>query len=138
MAYVALSDLNGKIPPQFIVQALDDDADGAIDTGIWDLIASQAGQAVDARLGQRYEVPFADPAPAIVKEAALIFAAEAVYARRVGPEQNPWMGMGNAMRSKLDKIGAGEVPLTPEINRQKPSGVIVAEPSRTSGDRLAF
>lgn len=137
MAYVALSDLDGKIPPPFIVQALDDDADGVVDAGLWDLIASQAGQAVDARLGQRYEVPFTEP-PAVVKEAALVFAAEALYARRVGPDANPWMAMGNAMRSKLDRIGRGEEPLAPTINRQKPSGVIVAEPSRTAGSRLAF
>lgn len=132
MPYVELTDLHGKIPPQFLIQALDDDQDGAVDAGLWELIQSQSGDAVDSRLGQRYEVPITDAkALPLARNAALIFAAEAVYARRVPPEQNPWMGQANTMRSKLDKIGKGEESLTPSVNRAKPSGVVVAEPSRT-------
>ena len=139
MPYVALDDLRGKIPQTFLVQALDDDRDGEVDAGLWELIQSQADQAVDSRLGQRYPVPFDDP-PAIVSEAALIFACEAIYARRVGPEQNPWMGMGNAMRSRLERIGSGDESLTPEIARTKPSGGVISEPARTysSAGRLAI
>jgi hypothetical protein len=140
MAYVELTDLHGKIPPQFLIQALDDDADGAIDAGIWELVQSQAGQSVDSRLGQRYAVPLAADAPgiAVAREAALIFALEGVYARRLPPDQNPWMGMGNAQRAKLDRIGAGDEPLTPTTNRVKPSGSVIASPARTDSERLAL
>jgi len=136
MPYVVLGDLRGKIPQKFLVQALDDDQDGEVDAGLWELVQAQADRAVDSRLGQRYEVPFADP-PAIVLEAALIFACEGIYARRVGPDANPFMGMGNAMRSKLDKIGSGAEPLIPTLNRAKPSGGVIASPARTHSSRLA-
>lgn len=137
MPYVLLGDLRGKIPQKFLVQALDDDQDGEVDAGLWELVQAQAARAVDSRLGQRYEVPFADP-PAIVLEAALIFACEGIYARRVGPDENPFMGMGNAMRGKLDKIGSGAEPLIPTLNRAKPSGGVIASPARTHSDRLAI
>lgn len=140
MPYVSLTDVQANIPPPFLIQALDDNSDGAIDAGLWELIQGQAGRAVDSRLGQRYTVPLADDAPgiALAREAALIFACEACYARRVGPEQNPWMGMGNAMRGKLDRIGKGEEPLTPATPRGRPSGNVITEPSRTFSGGLAL
>ena len=132
MPYVALNDVTAVIPPQFLTQGLDDDGDGIADAGIFDLIAAQASDAVDLRLGQRYATPFTDPIPAVVKQAALIFAAEAVYGHRVPIDQNPWVAQGNSMRSKLDKMGAGEIPLTPELQRQLPSVSIISERSRTA------
>ena len=129
--YVALTDLHGKIPPAFLTQALDDDGDGAADAGLWELIASQAGDAIDGVLGQRYATPF-DPAPAIVRTAALIFAAEAVYARRgVSPEQNPWKAQADATRAKLAAIGTGAEPLVPGTERERPSATLIGEASHT-------
>ncbi|MBU4460298.1 MAG: DUF1320 domain-containing protein, partial [Verrucomicrobia bacterium] len=78
MPYVTKADLEGLIPPQFITEALDDDGDGVEDAGLWDKVAAQAGEAVDALLGQRFEVPFAAPVPPLVSQAAKIFAASAL------------------------------------------------------------
>ncbi len=85
-------------------------------------------------------MPLADDAPgiAIAREAALIFALEGIYARRVAPDANPWMGMGNSQRAKLDRIGKGEETLAPATNRAKPSGSVIAECSRTDSSRLAL
>lgn len=139
MAYVELSDVEGKIPSKFLIQALDDDNDGAIDTGIFELVQAQAGQEIDGRLGQRYEVPFVSPLPALVSLAALIFACEGVYARRVVPDQNPFKAQADGMRSKLDEIAKGEQPLTPEIQRKQPSVSVITSPSRTfSSSRTAL
>jgi hypothetical protein len=135
MAYVCYTDVQGKIPPKFLIQALDDDLDGQPDPGLFDLIASQVSTDIDGRLGQRYAVPFSAPLPAIVSSAALIFACEAVYARRVTPEQNPWMGQGNSFRSKLDRIGQGLEPLTPELQRKAPSVSVIGECSKTFSRR---
>jgi hypothetical protein len=139
MPYVELTDLHGKIPPQFLTQALDDDNDGMIDQGIWQLVQGQAEDAVNSRLAQRYTVPVTDPqALPLVRNAALIFACEGVYARRVAPEQNPWMGQANALRAKLDKIGTGDEPLVPTAPKARASGGVIAEPARTFSTRAAI
>ena len=137
MAYITQADVQAKLPPKFFVQALDDDLDGNADAGLFDLIEGQAQRSIDSRLGQRYAVPFPDPVPALVAEAALIFTLEGIYARRVAPDQNPWMGMGNAMRSKLDAIGQGTQPLTPELQRRNPSVSVISSPSKTHSHRTA-
>ena len=59
MAYLTKADLDGLIPPQFLLEALDDDQDGQEDAGLWDKIAQQA-----SRIGQGLEplTPGADRA----------------------------------------------------------------------------
>lgn len=131
MPYIQLTDLHGAIPPAFLVQALDDDGDGVADDGLFEVIAEQVSEDIDAVLGQRYPIPFVEPWPATVKSAARTLAAEALYARRVTPEQNPWRSQANALRERLAKIGSGEIPLTASDKPQLPSGVVISEPART-------
>jgi hypothetical protein len=142
MPYVALTDLYGKIPQPFLVQALDDDQSGVANQATFDLIASQVALDIEARLGQRYATPFVasegQPIPQIVLHAALIFACEGVYARRVPIDQNPWTGMANSLRAKLDRIGNGQEPLTPSIQRQDPSVTVIAAPSKTFSRRTSI
>lgn len=132
MPYVQQADVSVDIPPSFIVEALDDDGDGVADVGLWDQVAAAASTAVDSRLGQRYATPFLQNVPAIVTEAARIFASEMLYNRRGVPkDKNPFAGPANEMRSKLDLIGEGKEPLTPQIQRQAPSASAITERSRT-------
>ena len=140
MPYVELASIQARIPQPFLVQALDDDQDGAIDAGLWELIAGQTGDAIDARLGQRFAVPLAadHAAMPLAREAALVIACELIYARRVAPDQNPWTKKAEAVLTKLDKIGAGEEALTPTATRARPSGSVIAEPSRTYSERAAI
>lgn len=133
MPYVNLSDLNGKIPLPFLTQALDDSNAKVIDQGIWALIQTQAGNAVDARIGQRYALPLATPYPAVVTEAAVVFACEMIYARRsIAEKDNPWTGQADKFRAMLDEIGAGTIPFTPTLNRADPSASVIAEPAQTT------
>ena len=134
--YIQLTDLQAVLPQQFLTQALDDDGDGAIDA--WDAVRAAAERAVNAALGVRFTVPFTDPIPPIVCEAAFLFAAEACYTRRgVEFDQNPFGKSAATMRATLRQIAAGEMPLSPSIERQKPSVSIITEPSRTAGSGLS-
>jgi hypothetical protein len=142
MPYVALTDLYGKIPAPFLIQALDDDQSGVANQATFDLIASQVALDIEARLGQRYATPFVatpgQPIPQIVLHAALIFACEGVYARRVAIDANPWTGMANSLRTKLDRIGQGLEPLTPTVQRQDPSVTAIQEWSKTHSRRTSI
>ena len=132
--YVVLADLNGKIPTKFLIEALDDNKDGAADSAAWDAVVKDVHQEIDGKLGVRYPVPFSNPIPAIVLTAASVFAAEALYNRRgfQGEDKNPWTKRANAERAQLLEIAKGEIPLKPEIQRAAPSASIVAEGAKTT------
>ncbi len=132
MAYVTKADLDGLIPPQFLLEALDDDQDGQEDAGLWDKIAQQAADAVDALLGQRYTVPFAAPLPPLVTQAARVFAASALYRRRGHTdERNPFAKEGERLSTKLSRIGQGLEPLTPGADRAEDSVSVISEDAKT-------
>ena len=110
MSYCTQSQLETTIPAPILNDALDDDRDGAADTGVLANILAQADQAVDAFLSGISTVPFVAP-PAVVKEASYIFACELVYARRQVSDKNPFTDRANFWRTRLQKIGNGELPL---------------------------
>lgn len=131
MSYILQTALKGKVPDDLLLQALDDNADGMADDGIWDTIAADVDRAIDGRLEGRYAVPLAAPLPAVVIEAATVFAAEAVYMRRgLAGDQNPWIKQADAFRKRLEAIGAGEQPLKNNVTPAKSGGSVITEPSR--------
>lgn len=137
--YATRSDLDAIIPPQFIIQALDDNADGAEDDGLFAKISDAADRAVNAYLSGRYRTPFAAPVPDLVAEAAKIFIAESLYARRgFESDRNPYTSRANGLRKQLENIGNGNGSLggIPENSSgTRPPMAIVTEPSRTTPAR---
>lgn len=135
MTYFTRKSVEGKIPPEFLLDALDDNRDGVEDPGIYDAVAENACTAVDAFLGSRWPVPFpAGSVPPLARQAALVFALEELYQRRGWSENtsppNPWSAQANALRTRLGRISAGEEPLRPDGDGV-PVGT-VTEPSRTT------
>lgn len=127
MSYTTQTEIEKLIPPQHLNDALDDDRDGAADDGALDSLIAVAANAVDAYLAGLYTVPFETPG-AVVKEACLIFACEAVYARRLGlNEKNPFTDRADAWRKRLEKIGAGELPLDAAEEKPNTPGAAVTE-----------
>lgn len=136
MNYIDLADLEAAIPSEFLTAALDDNSDGSSEA--WTAVQAAACRAVDALLGGRYTVPVPAPYPAAVSEAAFSFAAEMIYNRRgMHGKENPYADRARAARELLAKIGAGELPLDPNLGRAKPSASLITEPSRTSGDQIS-
>lgn len=136
MNYIELVDMEAAIPGEFLTGALDDSGAGM--PGAWPAVQAAACRAVDALLGGRYTVPLPEPFPAAVTEGAFAFAAEMIYNRRgVHGKDNPYADRARAARELLAKIGAGELPLDPNVGRARPSVSLITEPSRTSGDQIS-
>ncbi|WP_043586351.1 phage protein Gp36 family protein [Geminisphaera colitermitum] len=132
--YVTLAEMNGLIPAQFLVQALDDNNDGIADSTAWTDVLGAVQREIDGIVGIRYAVPFRNPIPAIITHAAQIFAAEMLYNRRgfSGEERNPWTSQAKQIRARLESVAQGKLPLTPDTKREKPSVSIVGEQAKTT------
>ncbi len=132
MAYTDQASLAGSIPPEFLLEALDDDRDGEADAGVWAAVEAAAAGEVDSRLGARYAVPLAAPLPPVVAEAARVFVLELLHQRRgVAPEANPWRPQADAMRRRLEAIGDGAKPLSPGAGKASAPVGIVTSAART-------
>lgn len=119
MAYVTREQVNTKVPSQVLNDALDDDGDGSEDPGLFEKIVSAASTAVDGYLQGLFLVPFPDPAPSKVQQAAFVFVCETIYQRRNVPEEkNPFTAEATWWRNHLQKVGNRELPFdagTPKI-----------------------
>lgn len=131
--YVTLDSLRALLPAQHILEALDDDNDGAEDDGVWDTIAAAAQEGVDGLLSGRFAVPFSAPVPALVLQAAKIFAAEIIYQRRgVEADKNPWTSQAKALRLRLTELGDSNAPAPTDFpGVAKAAAVIIGETART-------
>lgn len=140
-AYLALTDLNGQIPPQFIIQALDDDNDNVIDA--WEQVQAAVQNEIDAALEGRYVVPLTfDPMPRTINRAAVALACEMCYRRRgTSDDVNPWKGRADAARKTLAAIAAGDqklasLPDTDQAVVDPPASIITFESGLGAPGRL--
>lgn len=127
MAYTTQAAITAKIPALHLNAACDDDGDGQADTGVLTEIIAGAANAVDAYLAGLFTVPFADPAPAVCAEAALLFACETVYDRRQIVENNPFRTRAEFWRTRLEAIGKGEIPLDASLDKAYTPGAAITE-----------
>lgn len=128
MAYIVSTDLDAYISENDLIPFADDDGSGDADTAKLASIIATAQLQVDARLAPIYTVPIS-PTPTLCKIATVIFTCEALYARRLTPDQvNPFKSQADAMRKQLDKIGAGEAPLDATITRSFTPGAAITAP----------
>lgn len=134
MPYVTQEQIETTIPGPYLVDALDDDKDGAADPGKLAEVIAKASQAVESALAGLYTVPFSAPVPAKVCEAAFVFTCELIYQRRGTPEdQNPFTKQANVLRADLKAIGKGEQPLDASLERAFTPGAVVTSPMATEG-----
>ena len=136
MAYITLSQLYGELPEAVITDALDDNRDGAVDSGVVDLVLDGASQAVDAFLLSRYSVPLATP-NALVKRAAKVFALEMCYSRRE-IKNFPLAGEAKLLRERLQLIAIGQLNLDASAVPVNSPGSALTEPLLGSGGNSAF
>lgn len=102
--YIALSDLIGMIPAQFLAEALDDAGTGSANPEVWARIAQDTQNEIDGVLGKLYPVPFSVPLPAFIVSAAQLLAADRIYKRR-GTEKNPYAADAASIRKEMAQIG---------------------------------
>lgn len=131
--YVTIAILTGKMPEAHLVDAFDDDKDGLLDEAVADAALDAACTDVESYLQGRYEVPFTDPIPAVVSKAALLFAMETVHNRRQVAIPETLATQIADVRKQLTAIGAGEQPLTPEIEQSGGVGEAITEDASING-----
>jgi phage gp36-like protein len=132
MAYLLQSDLEGRVPADVVIEALDDDRDGSADPGVFEKIVSDVEQAINGRLEGRFSVPLDEPLPYSIREGAVILGCEALYLRRGrAGEANPFYRQAEAFRARLEKIGRGDEPLKYNEAPAATGGTAITEESRT-------
>lgn len=140
MSYTTRAAITAKLPESFLVEALDDDNDGVEDAGLLDQIITDATVEIDGYLEGRYTLPIT-PAPALLRTACLTIVLADLYARRgVADEANPWKKPATALRTRLERIAKGEIPLVARVEKADAAVTVVTEPARThsaSGGLLA-
>lgn len=137
MSYINRTAITATMPEDFLIEALDDDNDGAEDAGLFEAVAAEASGAVDAYLSAKFAVPFEAPLPPLVAEAAKIFFCELLHTRRGNHgEDNPFTERADLHRKMLAKAGVGAIPLQVAKKGARPSVSFVTEPARTHSKNL--
>jgi len=133
MAYVNNSDVLTLISGFELTGFTDDAQSGQINQGVLDTIMQMASDAADAFVASIYSTPFTSYVPKKIKDAALIFTCEALYARRLSPdEKNPFKTRADLYRQQLTTIGSGTVPLDANVARAFQPGVAITLNSRVT------
>ncbi len=130
MAYCTKSQLEAKVPPARIAEALDDNGDGSEDVGLWEKVEEAVRQQIDGILGQRFSVPFASPPNAVV-QAALTLCADALFRRRgIVDEQNPWAKDARTTIERLQRMATGHEPLEAATVARNAPITVISEDAR--------
>ncbi len=131
MPYVLRADIEAKIPPTSMIEALDDDADGEEDAGLYDKISAGIDSEIDGYLSQRYPLPLASE-PAFLRAGACSLMCETLFQRRgTAPDANPFTAAAAKFRTMLAAIAAGKQPLEVGIAPAKPPISIIYETAGT-------
>lgn len=113
MGYCSLSDIQLLINGNDWITFMDDSNTGdpnAATTAINSLIGLMSAR-IDGRLANIYTVPFS-PTPPFLRDACSIFVCEAMYQRRLTPdERNPFRSQADEIRERLTLIGNGKLEL---------------------------
>lgn len=128
--YITQADLQTLISNTELIGFLDDRRTGLLDMTLLNSIISTCSTMVDGYLASIYTTPFPAPYPAKVRTATLYFTSEALYARRLTPEEkNPFKQVADMWRTILTEIGSGQVPLDANFPRAVTPGFSINTPS---------
>lgn len=130
--YANLNSLASDIPLRTIASMLDDDKDGVADPGVVEDTLQKVDDEIDGYLAPRYSTPLAAPLPAVVREAARNFLAEALFKRRgLASPKLSWVISANASRAKLQAIKERAADLDVATPPARPAGMAIIERART-------
>jgi phage gp36-like protein len=144
MSYFVLSDLEALIPPGWVVEALDDDADGDSDALLFDAVRRAAEAEVNGKIGRRYAVPLTPAAGSSLAQwlqhAASMLAAGLCYKRRGADawQKCPYQDEIKDIRTDLGKIASGELPLDVGEERAVESAEIISDDSRVNSTGVLY
>lgn len=137
MPYFTRTDIESEIPPADLVALLDDEHDGAEDTGLYTALAARAEARVNAILQRRYSLPFAT-VPLAVAEAAILSLCAGLYRRRGTKDgDNPFAEREQSAMQFLKDAASGQTDLSTELDATGGANRIDGEDT-LSADDLAF
>lgn len=103
--YTTQDAISGFISGSNLISLTDDSGTGSIDLTVLNQVISIVSNTVDAMLSATYQVPFTGTYPTLVGQSATVFACEALYRRRLTPEEkNPFKADADMFREALKKI----------------------------------
>jgi len=114
-------DLAGYIPLAHIIQALDDDGDGAADASAWTLVQAAAGRRITDAFGGTVPDTYSDA----LEYAREIFLCELLFDRRgLSDTSNPFTKKATDQEARLRKLANGEVSV-----EGAGAGVVISKPA---------
>ena len=133
--YITRQELLGEISQSMLDEALKDTKNAKLSADdVWLELHNSVADDIHWRIEPRVKVPFFSEVPSSVKRSARIFALEAIFKRRkVSPKDNPYTAMANELRERLNKIGSGEMPLSPILEEtSNDQAIVISEPAKTT------
>jgi|APSaa5957512622_1039677.scaffolds.fasta_scaffold33926_2 phage gp36-like protein len=136
MSYFTRTQIEAELPSPDLVALLDDDHDGAEDTGLHTALAARAEARCDAILGRRYTVPFADGSvPGPVEEAAILSLCASLYRRRgTKDDDNPFAEREKTALDFLHAAAAGTADLSIDLDATGAIGTIEGQDNDPEDD----
>lgn len=131
------SDLEALLPPEWLTEALDDDANGTVDA--FTAAYNWAAGRIEAKLGPRYGLPLPTGTviDAVLKDIGIMLGVKACYARRPSSKIGEDLAKDIARaQDALDALATGTHPLSPGLEPVKAPAVIISEDARTHYDGL--
>lgn len=131
------SDLEALLPPEWLTEALDDDANGTVDA--FTAAYNWAAGRIEAKLGPRYGLPLPTGTviDAVLKDIGIMLGVKACYARRPSAKIGEDLAKDIARaQDALDALANGTHPLSPGLEPVKAPAVIISEDARTHYDGL--
>ncbi len=136
MAYTDQTAITTYLNGKDITPFLDDDLDGTSDAGLLDSIIATCSMECNGYLAGIYPTPF-NPVPATVASACTIFVCEALYARRLTPdEKNPFKDRADNWRKVLNDIRINGTGLDYTIDRAFEPGAFTGAPVVFTGTTM--
>ena len=132
MPYCTQDDILKALPEQTLITITDDEGAGTIHAGRVAEAIAAASAEIDGWCEGRYTVPFADPAPALVKKFAVDIAIYNLYARRQEAISEARAERYQNAQKLLERINRGDIVLGADVPAAAESSGAVF----VSGDRL--
>lgn len=130
MSYITQADLLALVQEDMLANGLNDANSGVADPALFASIYAAAELEIHGFLEARFPVPFTTNVPSLVKNAALVFCAEAVFARRgISTDNNPFAKRASALRARLESIQKGTDRLMLDAEGLTPKGDVISERS---------
>lgn len=126
------SDLEALLPPEWLTEALDDDANGTVDA--FTAAYNWAEGRIKAKLGPRYGLPLPSGTviDAVLKDIGIMLGVKACYARRPSSKIGEDLAKDIARaQDALDALATGTHPLSPGLEPVKAPAVIISEDARS-------